>query len=254
MLRAEAESDITDLMTRWRREKSNGDQLKNEYQENCTWEMVQVLSADRRRDLRNYLRDNGVRVKSGPGYPILLALKELLHPHVTGSSSASTQSPILSQASQPNTLRGVSDLLKFFSNDTQKYGGHSSENLHYVERNFRTVCKSLNVPDELQASNIHVVLKDIALDFYYKEISGRSLTCDEVFISLRNRFYTIDRRRRVLDEWNHITMDDFRIDGTSETHALEALVKRATELHEQLDGHYRDDIRLREMLLRAMQK
>lgn len=161
------------------------------------------------------------------------------------------QGPIYPNSPQIYKPSNTKDPLKMCSRPSAKHGGGLQESLPMFEKEFILHCSSLMITKEEALTNVYVVFKGAALDYYLKHVRPTATSPDQVFQMMTSRLHSRDRAQRALSLWNSLTLGDFRAQDRADREALDKLVEKAMDLQTQLEERHQNDSFLRDMLMRA---
>lgn len=153
--------------------------------------------------------------------------------------------------------RELSNLARMYT-DEQKYSGEN-DSLVFKMTIFHDICTRADVPPEARLKAFPTMLKGLALDFYYSNvsISGTATTLDQVCYSIQAYFEGAEHKRSVLSRWNETTlkstMSKTENDGKSMEVCLLLLIKDLRHLQFGLDPQLRSDEFIHNKLVNACQ-
>jgi hypothetical protein len=90
------------------------------------------------------------------------------------------------------------------------------------------MCDRVDVSQSAKLKAFFTMLKDLALDYYYSNMSTETLiTFDEVCFSMRNYFEDVEYRRGILSRWNNLILKSVMTSNESKSveECLQLLIK-----------------------------
>lgn len=102
--------------------------------------------------------------------------------------------------------RELSNLAKIYTNDA-KYSGCNDSFIFKLEI-FHDICARADVPPEAKMKTFPTMLKSLALNYYYSNISTSAVTLnfDPVCNSIKNYFKRAKYKRTILSKWNKLSL------------------------------------------------
>ena len=139
-----------------------------------------------------------------------------------------------------------------------KYSGEN-DSFTFKLTVFHDICARASVPHEAKARAFPTMLKGLALDFYYSNISiaGTSMTFDEICYGIREYFEGAEYKRGILSKWNGTNLKTIlaRVENESKSmeECLHLLIKELSHLQHGLDPEFRTDKFFHNKLINACQ-
>ena len=154
---------------------------------------------------------------------------------------------------EPNVgFRSLGDLMKVYSNDTNKYGG-GDDILHKKLQLFYENCRVLRIPKSQYHEVFYLILKGRAYDFYFLSLAGKNYDFDTMVEKMRTHFETAEARLEHLSIWRETTLSRVINKNPLKT-KLECLEIMIDELcHVQQLLYSDDENALREQVIGACQ-
>ena len=119
--------------------------------------------------------------------------------------------------------RKLSNLAKIYTNKA-KYSGRN-DSFTFKLAIFHDICSRANVPPEAKIKAFSTMLKGLALDYYYSNIStSGTMNFDQVCNSIRNYFERAEYKQSVLSKWNKRTFKS--VISKSESKPIEKCLKK----------------------------
>jgi hypothetical protein len=122
------------------------------------------------------------------------------------------------------------------------------------------MCDRADVPQSAKLKAFPTMLKGLALDYYYSNMSTNSMTpitFDEVCFSMRNYFEGAEYRRGILSKWNNLTLKSIMTKSGNEDKSteecLQLLIKNLRHLQHGLDPKLRSEKFIHNKLINACQ-
>ncbi len=120
------------------------------------------------------------------------------------------------------------------------------------------MCDRADVPQSAKLKAFPTMLKGLALDYYYSNMSTDTLiTFDEVCFSMRNYFEDAEYRRSILSKWNNLTLKSIMTksgnEGKSIEECLQLLIKNLRHLQHDLNPELRSEKFIHNKLINACQ-
>ena len=176
------------------------------------------------------------------------------HPAVYHPPSAS-QPPAATVTTSIGHGRELSNLAKIYT-DEAKYSGRN-DSFTFKLAIFHDICSRADVPPEAKMKAFPTMLKGLALDYYYSNISTSvvALNFDQVCNSIRNYFEGAEYKRSVLSKWNELTLKSVisKNEGKPMEECLEKLIDELRHLQHGLDPELRTDRFIHNKLINACQ-
>ena len=144
---------------------------------------------------------------------------------------------------QPDNTRSLSNLAKWYTEEN-KYSG-DSDNFEFKLNIFRDLCKRAGVPLEAQATAFPTMLRGLALNIYYSNLTlNQGMTFHSLCEKFRDYFEGAEYERNVLTKWNSISLKTVmqQNEGKSMEKCLDILLKDLRNLRHGLDKHLRKDV------------
>jgi hypothetical protein len=122
------------------------------------------------------------------------------------------------------------------------------------------MCDRVDVSQSAKLKAFSIMLKDLALDYYYFNmftITITVITFDEVCFSMRNYFEDVEYRRDILFKWNNLTLKSIMIKSENEDKSIEEclqlLIKNLRHLQHDLNSKLRSEKFIHNKLINACQ-
>ena len=128
--------------------------------------------------------------------------------------------------------RELSNLAKIYTDDA-KYNGRNDSFIFKLAI-FHDICSRADVPSEAKMKAFPTMLKGLALDYYYSNISTSTVAMnfDQVCNSIKNYFEGAEYKRSVLLKWNELTLKSVisKSEGKPIEECLEKLIDELRHL------------------------
>jgi hypothetical protein len=120
------------------------------------------------------------------------------------------------------------------------------------------MCDRADVPQSAKLKAFSIMLKGLALDYYYSNMFTNTITAitfDEVCFSMRNYFEDAEYRRGILSKWNNLTLKSVMTsnEGKSIEECLQLLIKNLRHLQHGLNPELRSEKFIHNKLINACQ-
>ncbi|RKF82924.1 putative glycosyl transferase, partial [Golovinomyces cichoracearum] len=104
--------------------------------------------------------------------------------------------------------RELSDLQKYYWSDAQKYSGTLEEsfNFNFKFLIFINSCKRSGIPPNIVPQAFPIMLHGSALDYFYHNCDGHTLTIKELHRQFIQRYENEEHRRNMERKWNSISL------------------------------------------------
>ena len=102
----------------------------------------------------------------------------------------------------------MANLAKSYTDDV-KYGSEG-DNFSLKLTVFYDICGRVGVPAEAYRKALPIMLKGLALDYYYSDLINSSLTFDQLCQTIQQHFKDANYRRNTLTEWNTIDLETIK--------------------------------------------
>lgn len=163
------------------------------------------------------------------------------------------------QASATTAISGygreLSNLAKMYTEES-KYSGEN-DSFTFKLAIFNDICSRADVPAEARMKAFPTMLKGLALDYYYSNISitGLTMNFDQVCYLIRAYFEGAEYKRSILSKWNSITLRSTMTENEGKTmeESLQLLIKELRHLQHGLDFELRTDKFIHNKLINACQ-
>ena len=172
---------------------------------------------------------------------------------------SSMQPPSL-QVNQANVSSGhgrkLANLAKMYT-DEAKYSGED-DSFAFKLSIFHDVCTRADIPPEAKLKAFPIMLKGLALDYYYSNMSTHgSPSFDQICRSIQNYFEGAEYRRSILARWNGISLKSVMAktenEGKPMEECLQLLIKDLRHLQHGLDSNLRSENFIHNKLINACQ-
>lgn len=131
-----------------------------------------------------------------------------------------------------NWGKEIANLTKCYTEDS-KYGSQG-DNFTLKLRIFRDICNRVGVPKEAYPDALPVMLKGLALDYYYTSLLDvkNKLPFDKICTNIQLHFEDANYVRGNLTEWNKVDLDQLKSEhpDKSTSHCFELLVAKLQTL------------------------
>lgn len=138
--------------------------------------------------------------------------------------------------------KDIANFNKFYNGQHDKYG---SESDHFALKftTFLGHVERSGLPRAAARFAFPIMLKDLALDFYNTEVHGVYHQLDSMAITVRDYFEDDNYRRRVLQEWNALSLEGLKIENPdkSTSECFKILSSKMQNLRYGLPKSLRDD-------------
>jgi len=111
--------------------------------------------------------------------------------------------PSIKATAAVNYGRDLATLVKMYT-EKSKYSGED-DNFDRKLMIFNDLCNRVDIPQEAKIKGFPMMLRGIALDFYY-ENKATYTTFNDICNAVRNHFKGLEYKRGVLIKWNAITL------------------------------------------------
>ena len=130
-----------------------------------------------------------------------------------------------------NTSNAGMSLLKIYSRPSHQFSGYGEieENFAVFHQSLMSKCRTLQICEEETVENLHVLFSPNgpAVIFYHKHVQAKTRNLDDAFHMLYARFLSLERRDRLIFEWNNLKFETFcKEPGESKHGALKDLCKK----------------------------
>jgi hypothetical protein len=155
--------------------------------------------------------------------------------------------------------RELANLTKLYSDDA-KYS-EENDNFSFKLIIFHDMCARVDVSHSVKMKTFLIMLKDLALDFYYSNMSISTLnrdiliTFDEVCYSMSNYFESAEYKRSILTRWNNLTLKSVIRSNQNKSmkECLQLLIQDLRHLQHELDSALRTEQFILNKLITACQ-
>lgn len=142
--------------------------------------------------------------------------------------------------------------------DEAKYSGEN-DSFAFKLTIFHDICSRADVPHEAKLKAFPTMLKGLALDYYYSNVSiSGPMSFDEVCWAMRLYFEGAEYRRSFLSKWNGLTLKSIvgqtENEGKTMEECLQLLVKELRHLQHGLDPELRTEKFIHNRLINACQE
>jgi hypothetical protein len=153
----------------------------------------------------------------------------------------------------------LANLAKLYTNEA-KYSGEN-DSFSFKLTMFHDMCDRADVPQSAKLKAFSIMLKGLALDYYYSNMFTMSINIliifDEVCFSMRNYFEGAEYRRDILSKWNNLILKSIMSksgnEGKSLEECLQLLIKDLRHLQHGLDPELRSEKFIHNKLINACQ-
>ena len=175
----------------------------------------------------------------------------------TGISPLPTTGPASTTPITTGHGRELSNLAKMYTDET-KYSGEN-DSFAFKLTIFHDICARADVPQEAKLKVFPTMLKGLALDYYYSNVSiSGPMTFDEVCWAMKSYFEGTEYRRSVLSKWNGLTlkwiMSQTENEGKTMEECFQLLIKELRHLQHGLDPELRTEKFIHNRLINACQE
>ena len=151
--------------------------------------------------------------------------------------------------------RELSNLAKMYTEEA-KYSGRN-DSFTFKLAIFHDICSRADVPREAKMKAFPTMLKGLALDYYYSNISTSTVAMnfDQVCNSIWNYFEGAEYKQSVLSKWNELTLKSVisKSEGKPIEECLEKFIDELRHLQHGLDPELRTDSFIYNKLINACQ-
>jgi septin family protein len=127
---------------------------------------------------------------------------------------------------------------------------------------FNDMCKQIDVLFETKLKAFLIMLKELALKYYYENIISKnknhSITFDDICVSMMNYFKDVEYKKNILNKWNNLTlksiMSRIKNEEKSMNEYLQLLIKKLRHLQHDLESILCIDDFFHNKLINACQK
>lgn len=172
------------------------------------------------------------------------------------------QPPPGTAATPPAIVTGygkeLANMAKMYTEEA-KYGGED-DSLSFKLAIFHDICLRSDIPHEARTKAFPIMLKGLALDYYYSNISisGVANNFDGICYYMMTYFEGPEHKRGIMAKWNGITFKSVisrpENEGKSMEDCLQLLIKELRHLQHSLDFEYRTEKAIRDKLISACQE
>ncbi len=151
--------------------------------------------------------------------------------------------------------RKLSNLAKIYTDDA-KYSGRNNS-FTFKLAIFHDICSRADVPPETKMKAFPTMLKGLALDYYYSNISTITIAMnfDQVCNSIRNYFEGAEYKQSNLSKWNKLTLKSVisKSEGKPIEECFEKLIDELRHLQHGLDLEFYTNRFIHNKLINACQ-
>ena len=151
--------------------------------------------------------------------------------------------------------RELSNLAKMYTEEA-KYSGRNDSFIFKLAI-FHDICSRTQVLPKAKMKALFTMLKGLALDYYYSNIStgGVAMNFDQVCYSIRNYFEGAEYKQSVLSKWNKLNLKSVisRNEGKPMEECLQQLIDKLQHLQHGLDPKLCTDRFIHNKLINACQ-
>ena len=147
--------------------------------------------------------------------------------------------------------RELGALAKLYS-DEWKYGG-SHDIFDYCLQVFRDQCPKAGITPAAYATAFSIMLKGQAARYYFRELTGKGLSFDQMTSAIRTKFETEEHRQRLLQRWETITLAKIQSENTDKSivECFESMQEELASLQSGLLADMQSETVLRDKLYLA---
>ena len=140
--------------------------------------------------------------------------------------------------------RVVATLSKLY-NEESKYGGEG-DNFEFKLKIFNNACKKADIPHEGKVDALSIMLKGLALDYFYSNLEDQEhLSFEDVCKTIQNHFEGEEYQRTIQTKWESTNLPSIikKTDGEGKSteDCLYLLIKELTHLKHGLDPEFRNE-------------
>ena len=141
--------------------------------------------------------------------------------------------------------------------DEAKYSG-DDDSFAFKLSIFHDICARADIPPEAKLKAFPTMLKDLALDYYYSNMSiSGPLTFDQVCHSMSTYFEGEEHKKSILVRWNGTSLKSVMAksenEGKSMEECLQLLIKDLRHLQHGLNANLRSDDLIHNKIITACQ-
>ena len=153
-----------------------------------------------------------------------------------------------------NPTKLLTDLMKIYSHDHNKYGGEMYDFLDLKLQEFYDCCSKIGLTGSFHLA-FSIMLKGRARNFYYSMIAGRQYSFETMISMMKQHFETEENRQMYLSEWRTITLKRTitKHPEKSRLECLELTIDILQKVQQGLPEESRSENILRDQLLNACQ-
>ncbi len=142
----------------------------------------------------------------------------------------------------------LTDLMKIYGTDDNKYGGKEYDILDVKLRVFYDCCGKVGLRQEYFAMAFSAMLKGDAKYYYYNTLSGNSYGFDTMVQMIKTHFETEERRQKYLSDWRETTLQQVITQNPSESklQCFQIMATRLQQTQRALPREYQSDLALRD--------
>jgi hypothetical protein len=121
---------------------------------------------------------------------------------------------------------------------------------------FHDICDRADVSQSVKLKAFLTMLKDLALDYYYSNMSiDISIIFEEICFSMRNYFEDVEYRRDILFKWNNLILKSMMTSNEDKSveECLQLLIKQLRHLQHDLNSKLRSEKFIHNELINACQ-